>query len=54
LPAVVESAILYEVDLLMTVLTDHVLSVPSVCEAADTRNSRLMDSEMDRDVYHST
>lgn len=37
LPAVAESAILYEVDLLMTILTVHVLRAPSACEADDAQ-----------------
>jgi hypothetical protein len=35
LPTVDESAILYEVDLLTTVLTVHVLRTPSAYETAD-------------------
>ena len=45
LPAVAESAMLYEVDLLMTALTVHVVRVPSVCETADARDFKRMDSD---------
>lgn len=38
LPAVAKSAILYEVDLLMTVHNVHVLRAPSVCETADAHD----------------
>lgn len=38
LPAAVESAILYEVDLFMTIPTAHIHLAPSVFEKANTRD----------------
>jgi hypothetical protein len=47
LPAVADSAILYKVDQLMTVLTDHVLRATSIFGTADERDFRIMISEPD-------
>lgn len=48
LPAVADSAILYKVDELMTVLTDHVLRATSIFGTADERDFRIMISEPDQ------
>ena len=45
LPAVAESAILYEVDSLVTILTVYVRRAPSAWEMADARDFGPMDSD---------
>ena len=54
LPEVAKSAIINEVDLLMTILTGHVLRALSAREMADAHDPRNLDSELDSDVNHLT